>query len=369
MKVSIALATYNGEPWLLEQLDSLARQTLLPCELVVSDDRSTDCTLEVVAQFAAAAPFPVRVIRNDTRFGFADNFMRALRHCTGEAVAYCDQDDVWSALKLERCAAAMLSDPAVTLVHHDLEEVDCHLRPLGIILRPHGSPVRGPRAQKHPVLRTWAVGCGMLMHRRLVDAVLSYWPKAHLRYVESSGSLAVLGHDTATLVMASVLGTVVYIPDVLIQHRRHQHNTWSADLALPARLHSLPFEQRAAVAENSSQFLVLSASMYEEMAEQARASGDSPVSRHLALLANRHLKSARLYAARAQLYRTESTIDRCLRLAKMLHDGVYRGIGSASVAVRYSLKDLAFVLGGPGAPQLLEAMLRKLRRNLLCADR
>jgi glycosyltransferase involved in cell wall biosynthesis len=141
--------------------------------LVISDDQSTDRTLEVVEQFAAEAPFPVRVIRNDTRLGFADNFMRALRNCTGEAVTYFDQDDVWNTLKLERCVAAMRRDHNVTLVHHDLEEVDCDLRPLGIVLRPHGSPVRDTRTQQHSVLRNWAVGCGMLVHRRLVDAVLN----------------------------------------------------------------------------------------------------------------------------------------------------------------------------------------------------
>jgi glycosyltransferase involved in cell wall biosynthesis len=81
MKVSIALATYNGDRWLREQFDSLARQTLLPGELVIRDDQSTDRTLEVVEQFASEAPFPIRVIRNDTRLGFADNFMRALRNC------------------------------------------------------------------------------------------------------------------------------------------------------------------------------------------------------------------------------------------------------------------------------------------------
>jgi glycosyltransferase involved in cell wall biosynthesis len=60
MNVSIALATYNGARWLRDQLESLACQTLLPCEVVVSDDQSTDRTLEVVEQFSASAPFPVR---------------------------------------------------------------------------------------------------------------------------------------------------------------------------------------------------------------------------------------------------------------------------------------------------------------------
>ncbi|MGA2417294.1 MAG: glycosyltransferase, partial [Candidatus Sulfotelmatobacter sp.] len=100
MNVSIAKATYNGERWLPEQLDSLASQTLQPGALVISDDHSTDGTLAVVRQFATASPFPVRVVKNELRRGFADNFMHALRSCDGDAVAYCDQDDVWNPRKL-----------------------------------------------------------------------------------------------------------------------------------------------------------------------------------------------------------------------------------------------------------------------------
>ena len=88
MRISVALATYNGERWIREQLNSLTNQSLLPYELVISDDNSGDRTLDVVEQFAAAAPFPVRIARNDNRLGFADNFINALRHCTGDAVAF-----------------------------------------------------------------------------------------------------------------------------------------------------------------------------------------------------------------------------------------------------------------------------------------
>jgi glycosyltransferase involved in cell wall biosynthesis len=67
------MATYNGERHIKEQLDSLARQSLLPLELVVTDDGSTDATLAIVADFAQTAPFPVRVHRNVGRLGYVKN--------------------------------------------------------------------------------------------------------------------------------------------------------------------------------------------------------------------------------------------------------------------------------------------------------
>ena len=91
------MATFNGDTYLSPQLQSLARQTLLPHELVVCDDGSTDRTLEIVRAFAADAPFPVRVHRNDEHLGFADNFLKAAVLCGGELIAFCDQDDVWQA--------------------------------------------------------------------------------------------------------------------------------------------------------------------------------------------------------------------------------------------------------------------------------
>ncbi len=116
-RISIAMATYNGARYIREQLDSLAAQTLLPYELVVSDDGSTDSTLDIVRDFALDAPFPVRVYRNEKRLGYADNFLSAASLCEGELIAFCDQDDVWMPKKLATCAD-IFEDPDVLLVIH-----------------------------------------------------------------------------------------------------------------------------------------------------------------------------------------------------------------------------------------------------------
>lgn len=115
--VSVAMATFNGERFLGEQLDSLARQTLLPLELVACDDGSTDGTLDILRRFQAGAPFPVRIHRNQMRLGAGFNFLNALGRCTGDLVAFCDQDDIWKEHKLSVCAEIM-RDPGVALVSH-----------------------------------------------------------------------------------------------------------------------------------------------------------------------------------------------------------------------------------------------------------
>src|SRR5205823_1077696 len=100
-----------------------------PVELVVSDDGSNDSTIAIVDEFARQSPFPVRLYINETPLGFADNFLHAASKCSGDAVAFCDQDDVWLEDKLRRCAAAF--GPGVVLAAHTCALVDEELRPLG----------------------------------------------------------------------------------------------------------------------------------------------------------------------------------------------------------------------------------------------
>lgn len=99
--LSIAVATYNGAKYLAAQLASLADQTVLPAEVVVCDDLSRDDTVRMLEAFAETAPFPVRVFRNDTQLGYARNFARAAKLCSGELICFCDQDDVWAHNKVE----------------------------------------------------------------------------------------------------------------------------------------------------------------------------------------------------------------------------------------------------------------------------
>jgi glycosyltransferase involved in cell wall biosynthesis len=113
MDISVAMCTYKGSKFLAEQLNSIREQTKLPLELVICDDDSTDATPRIVHAFALDAPFPVRFFRNQATLGSTRNFEKAINLCTGQAIALCDQDDIWQPNKLERLAGVLDSEPQV----------------------------------------------------------------------------------------------------------------------------------------------------------------------------------------------------------------------------------------------------------------
>jgi glycosyltransferase involved in cell wall biosynthesis len=113
--VSIALATYNGERFLAEQLDSLLRQTYPNLEIVISDDGSTDGTRSIIARYAATHP-RISTYVNSGEKGVRNNFQYAIRQCKGDLIALCDQDDIWLPGKIEELVN-QIGD--ASLIYHD----------------------------------------------------------------------------------------------------------------------------------------------------------------------------------------------------------------------------------------------------------
>ena len=125
------MCTFNGAAWVEQQLESIAAQERLPDELVICDDQSSDGTLELLKKFAAAAPFPVRILSNDIRLGVAGNFSQAISLCGGDFIALADQDDRWGPRKLSVLERCLIDQPAVGIVFSDANLVDEALLPLG----------------------------------------------------------------------------------------------------------------------------------------------------------------------------------------------------------------------------------------------
>ena len=124
MTISIALCTYNGSAYLCDQLHSLAAQSRQPDELVICDDCSQDETVSLLHEFAANAPFSVRIIVNEINLGTAENFAQAINLCQGEVIALCDQDDLWHQNKLARLEHLFQSNPKVALAFSDADLID-----------------------------------------------------------------------------------------------------------------------------------------------------------------------------------------------------------------------------------------------------
>lgn len=100
--ISVAMCTYNGSKYLNQQLESIASQSLLPNELIVCDDNSTDNTIEIIKNFSKKAPFEVRLYQNSLNLGSTKNFEKAIGLCDGEIIVLSDQDDIWEKNKLQR---------------------------------------------------------------------------------------------------------------------------------------------------------------------------------------------------------------------------------------------------------------------------
>ena len=124
MRISIAMATYNGAKYLQEQLDSFICQTCQPDELVVCDDGSTDATLKILEIFIQKAPFTVRIYHNKSNMGFIKNFEKALLLCTGNIILLCDQDDIWKPSRVEKSADIFKKNPECGYLFSDACLID-----------------------------------------------------------------------------------------------------------------------------------------------------------------------------------------------------------------------------------------------------
>lgn len=90
--VSICIATYNGEKFILEQLNSILDQIDEKDEIIISDDASKDGTKEIVQQIGDRR---IKFFSNQNRLGYTRNFEKALQKAKGDIIFTCDQDDIW----------------------------------------------------------------------------------------------------------------------------------------------------------------------------------------------------------------------------------------------------------------------------------
>lgn len=98
--ISIAVASYNGEKYIREQLDSILNQTIQDFEVVVCDDASTDRTWSILEEYKEKDK-RFRIYKNEVNLGFKKNFEKAISLCKGNYIALSDQDDIWTNNHLE----------------------------------------------------------------------------------------------------------------------------------------------------------------------------------------------------------------------------------------------------------------------------
>ena len=136
--IDILLATYNGETFLEEQIDSLLAQSHHGWRLLVRDDGSSDGTREILENYRSRHPDLIIIIPSDGQnLGVCGNFSHLLEQTDAPYVMFCDQDDVWHHDKIETTLTKMRElerqhgESAPLLIHTDLMVVDAQLTVIG----------------------------------------------------------------------------------------------------------------------------------------------------------------------------------------------------------------------------------------------
>jgi glycosyltransferase involved in cell wall biosynthesis len=221
-RVSVALCTRNGAYFVRAQVASILRQSHPVDELVISDDASSDDTIEIirseVADHAKAGgrEIALTVLRNKVPLGVTRNFEQAVLATTGELIALCDQDDLWRSDRVETIVAAF-TDPAVQLVFSDARLVDGDGAPLGDSLFATLSMTSRERRQ----LRSGSA-FDALLGRNLVTGATVVFRRELLGLAVPFGSSWV--HDEWLAALAAAEGGVRMLEAELIDYRQHGRN-------------------------------------------------------------------------------------------------------------------------------------------------
>lgn len=123
--ISVAMATYNGQEYLSEQLESILRQTKKVDEIVIVDDCSTDGTVEMIHEYMRKYPQSnIRFFANETNLGYKKNFYKAMSLCEGDIIFLCDQDDIWKENKVDILTGLLESNSDMGLVSSSFIQID-----------------------------------------------------------------------------------------------------------------------------------------------------------------------------------------------------------------------------------------------------
>jgi len=292
--------------------------------------------VDVVREFAARSPFPVRLSVNERPLGFADNFLAAASRCTGEAIAFCDQDDVWHDDKLRRCAEAL--DPGVVLAVHTCAVVDDDLRPLGRVF-PH---IRRRWVAEPLESGKWFHMPGMAMVFAAELLRVADWrrrPRSH--FLEG----AMVYHDEWIHVLAQVCGRIAFLPDTLCFYRQHGVNVTGApgprlvDASRDALSVGLDYyRNRGAQAREWSELFAGLATSEPDADRRARYEGGAEAFRRLA-----DSLDLRLLA-----YEPETRASRLAGLLRVLRSGGYGSRRRDGFGVRGLARDALMIALGRG---------------------
>lgn len=219
MSVDILLATYNGERYLAEQIDSILAQTFTDWKLLIRDDGSTDGTQTIIRYYAKSHPNKIIYISDiDKNLGTVHNFERLMEFSTADYLMFCDQDDIWIDNKVEKSILKIrkmekefgLNTPL--LAYTDLIVCDESGQQIANSFWEYqGIDPSLPLDLAKALVQNNATGNTFIFNRTLCNYALPF----------SSDTVM---HDWLIALVALFLGKIDYLNDQTILYRQHSAN-------------------------------------------------------------------------------------------------------------------------------------------------
>lgn len=203
-RISVCMATYNGERYVAQQIASILEQLGPDDELVISDDGSTDRTCDIIRGIGDER---ILLLRNELAHGVNGNFENALRHSHGKYLFLSDQDDVWLPGKVEHCIEGLRKNVCVV---HDAYITDGDLN---VVIESSFKRFNGKKGFFRNWVRNGYLGCAMAFRRELLDTALPIPADLPVWHDIWFGSIAQLKYN------------IDFIPFKGIKFRRHSYNT------------------------------------------------------------------------------------------------------------------------------------------------
>ena len=222
MIISVCIAAFNGANYIREQVMSVLPQLSEDDEVVVSDDGSTDDTVEILESINDRR---IKISQNEGKHGFIWNFENALKEAKGDVIFLCDQDDIWKPEKV-KVALQALKDHDIVL--HDAEIIDKDGVKTGIL---YSDGLHKRQGFWSNLWKTRWLGCCMAFRRNVLEYALPF--PSHL-----------VGHDGWISVVGLARFDYYYIPDVLMWYRRHGDNASTASERSESSLYYMLSQKR-----------------------------------------------------------------------------------------------------------------------------
>lgn len=225
-KIEILLATYNGEKYVGEQIDSIINQTYNNWELLIRDDNSKDRTLEILKEYEKKDK-RIKVIEDKKgNLGFVKNFEELLNNSKEDWVMFSDQDDYWLENKIEKYVAILnassediLKKPM--LIHSNSFICDDNLE----IVKEEfiNSKIANEYNEDNFYFAYFVQGSTVLINRAIIDLALPF-------------SKNVTVHDRYFHLLAEFLGKRIFINESLIKYRQHSNNKIGAKSSVISKI-------------------------------------------------------------------------------------------------------------------------------------